>query len=129
MAYDFDIRYSRSENRHLADLLSRCGTSGKNEPDMANYLPEIRVKLNQIITQGKWKILKDYIINGFPKLMDARLFGFSNVKDSLMIHNDRIYKGTCLVIPEELRSVVLNEIHRDHLGIEKTKAHVRTLFY
>ena len=50
MAYDFDIRYSRSENMHLADLLSRCGTSGKNEPDMdinmiwQTPMPEIRVK-------------------------------------------------------------------------------------
>ena len=61
--------------------------------------------------------------------MDARLLGFLNVKDSLTIHDDLIYKGSCLVIPEELRHIALNEIHRDHLGIEKTKAYARTLFY
>ena len=123
MAYNFDIKYSRSEYMHLADLLSRCGTLGGDESDLdinmlwQSPMAEIQQKLKQIMARGKWEILKGYIIKEFPRVMDARLLGFLNVKDSLTIHDDLIYKCSCLVIPEELCHIVQNEIYRDHLGI------------
>ena len=73
--------------------------------------------------------LKDYIRFGFPKAIDSRLVDFKHVKNDLTIVDGLIYKGSALIIPDELRHIVLQEIHRDHFGIDKCKSHARNVFY
>ena len=79
--------------------------------------------------KDKWQTLRKYIRNGFPKKMDGRLSEFKGVRKELTVQDDLIYKGTALFIPEELRVVILSEIHRDHVGMERCKQLARGHFY
>lgn len=47
---------------------------------------------------------------------------FVNVKKSLSIENDLIMLGQRVVIPSSLRKSILEELHKTHLGISKTKS-------
>ena len=133
MAYDFDVVCARSQDMHLADLLSRCGTTKDKEFEVnmmwETPLPHIQKKMKEIMNQDKWLTLKKYIRDGFPKQLDARLKDFKNVAQDLTIHGDLVYKGGSLVIPEELQHLILTEIHGDHVGIERSKSFARRHFY
>ena len=52
----------------------------------------------------KWMRLKEYIRTGFLKNLDARLSPFVQVKYDLTVDQDLIYKGQCLVVPEDINS-------------------------
>ena len=134
MAYDFDIECAKSEDMHLADLLSRFGNVKGEESHEVNMLwktpmPQMQKKLVSLMQQHKWRILKEYIRTGFPKRMDARLIDFKPFSQELTVANDLIYKGGSLLIPEELQHLVLTEIHGDHVGMERSKSFARAYFF
>ena len=134
MAYDFDIECAKSEDMHLADLLSRCGNIEGEDANEVNMLwrtpmPQIQKKLTSLMQQPKWNVLKEYIRTGFPKNMDARLVKFKPFAQDLTIENELVYKGCSVVIPEELQHIVLNEIHGDHVGMERGKSFARAHFF
>ena len=136
MAFDFAIKAVKSEEVPLADLLSRCGSSlhSENQKFEVNAIftypvPQIRKELLRIMKMDKWVKLKEYIRTGFPKNLDARLSPFVQVKHDLTVDQDLIYKGQCLVIPEELQHIILAEIHKEHWGIQRCKQYARRHFF
>ena len=42
-------------------------------------------------------------------------------RDKLAVTDGIILKGRCIIIPNSLRQQVLNQLHTNHMGIEKTK--------
>ena len=42
-------------------------------------------------------------------------------RDELAVIDGMILKGRCIIIPNSLRQKVLNQLHTNHMGIEKTK--------
>ena len=53
--------------------------------------------------------------------MNSKLLPFYKISIELTVENGFIYNGQNLIIPEEVQTSILNELHRDHLGIDRTK--------
>ena len=64
------------------------------------------------------------IIAGWPDSKDeinAELKLYWAYRDELAVLDGIILKGRCIIIPNSLRQQVLNQLHTNHMGIEKTK--------
>ena len=68
--------------------------------------------------------LKGIIITGWPDGRDelhADMQPYWSYRDELAVIDGIILKGKCIIIPNSLKELVLNQLHTDHMGIEKTK--------
>ncbi len=79
---------------------------------------------------GKDEILtevKTYIRNGWPekKKLKKELIPYFQRKEEIYIENDILLWGHRVIIPQSLRKRMLNEVHKDHLGIVKTRTTAR----
>ena len=67
-------------------------------------------------------LLRHYIHMGWPndhRMLPQELHTFWNYREDLSMENGLITKGARLLIPSTLRKKVLEQIHDEHLGIEK----------
>ena len=68
--------------------------------------------------------LKDFIITGWPHSKDEiseELKPYWSYRDELAVIDGIMLKVRCIIIPNSLRQQVLNQLHINHMGIEKTK--------
>ena len=68
--------------------------------------------------------LKCIIITGWPDSRDelhVDLQPYWSYRDELAVIDGVILKGRCIIIPHSLSEQVLNQLHTNHMGIEKTK--------
>ena len=68
--------------------------------------------------------LKYFMIKGWPHSKDEiseELKPYWSYKDELAVIDGTMLKGRCIIIPNSLRQQVLNKLHINHMGIEKTK--------
>ena len=73
--------------------------------------------------------LKTYIIDGFPKHKHEcteDICSFFDYRESLTIIDGMVMTDTRIVIPEGLHEQVLENLHRSHMGIVKTKERAST---
>ena len=54
---------------------------------------------------------------------------YCSYRDELAVIDGVILKGRCIIIPNSLREQVLNQLHTNHMGIEKTKLLARGCVY
>ena len=50
-------------------------------------------------------------------------------RDDLAVIDSMVMKGRCIIIPQELKQQVLDQLHLNHMGIEKTKLLTCELVY
>ena len=66
--------------------------------------------------------LKSIIITGWPDSRD-KLHGdlqpYWSYRDELAVMDGIILKGKCITMPNSLREQVFNQLHTNHIGIEK----------
>ena len=67
--------------------------------------------LKNIITSG-WSATKDQLH------IDIR--PYLSYKDNLAVIDGIVMKGRCIIIPEVLKQQLLDQLHVNHMGIEKT---------
>ena len=68
--------------------------------------------------------LKNFIISGWPDMKDelhADLRPYWLYRGELAVIDGIILKGRYIVIPNSLKQQVFNQLHTNHMGIEKTK--------
>ena len=68
--------------------------------------------------------LKGYIITGWPEIEDQVLQdikAYWSFKDDMAVIDGIIMKGRHIIIPGILKTQVLDQLHINHMGIEKTK--------
>ena len=68
--------------------------------------------------------LKSFIISGWPDTKDklhADLRPYWSYRGELAVIDGIILKGRHIVIPNNLKQQVLDQLHTNHMGIEKTK--------
>ena len=68
--------------------------------------------------------LKSFIITCWPSTKDelhADLKPYWSYRDELAVIDGIVLKGRHIVIPTSLRQQVLDQLHTNHMGIEKTK--------
>ena len=68
--------------------------------------------------------LKHFIITGWPDSKDEvskELKPYWSYRDELAVIDSVVLKGRCIIIPYSLKQQVLDQLHINHMGIEKTK--------
>ena len=86
--------------------------------------------LVQIISENHWYKLKDpdkyEIFNDFPKISELRFY--EKIKNELTVNTERniILKGNRIVVPKPYQNIVVKLAHQGHIGIQKTKALLRS---
>ena len=68
--------------------------------------------------------LKSFIIAGWPSTEDelhTDLKPYWSYRDELAVINGIVLKGRHIIIPTSLRQQVLDQLHTNHMGIEKTQ--------
>ena len=68
--------------------------------------------------------LKHFIITGWPNSKDEiseELKPYWSYRDELAVINGIVLKGRHIIIPNSLKQQVLDQLHMNHMGIEKMK--------
>ncbi|XP_062516385.1 uncharacterized protein K02A2.6-like [Corticium candelabrum] len=139
--YDITIRYKKGTDMHLADTLSRApvesdrrsreetnredimAIDADEEQDNAllSLKPETVQKIRQAtIADDGIKQLKEMIFSGWPdhkKQIPRALTPYFGVRDQLVVQNGLVFCGDRLLVPDQLRSYMLDRVHSTHLGI------------
>ena len=145
--YDLDVHHLPGKDIPVADALSRkpmtdtfptmsegmdlhVHTVLSNLPISDRKLEEIR-KHSELDSQ--FKCLSETIVQGWPnsrKQCPESISDFWNYRDQLSVADGLILKGCKILIPESLRSKMLEILHTGHMGIEKCQMRARdTLFW
>ena len=137
--YRVQIIYKPGPKFFVADWLSQHNhIKGKDKAikDMGIMVDAIRittdipvcVSISQIqqasAQDNNLQCLKNFIITGWPSTKDelhADLKPYWSYRDELAIIDGVMLKGRHIVIPTTLKQQVLDQLHTNHMGIEKTK--------
>jgi len=145
--YNISLSYRPGPEMHLADCLSRVGHIADTEKE----IPDMKITVDSVCTIDEITVLSadeirdktleddklqrvvEYVLNGWPEhiseIHDESIRQYYNFRDEIGIVNGILVKGQRLIIPTELRNVVLTALHTHHLGIEKTRNLARTTVY
>ena len=137
--YRVQIIYKPGPEIFIADWLLRHNhTEGKDQPikgmdvwvdtiQTAMDMPECisMAEIQQALSQDNHlQKLRGIIIAGWADSRDelhADLQPYWSYRDELAVIDGIILKGRCIIMPNSLRQQVLNQLHTNHIGIEKTK--------
>ena len=137
--YRVQIIYKPGPDIFIADWLSRYNhIGGKDMPikDMDIWVDAIQsttdipecisvMEIQQASTQDDHlQKLKNLIITGWlhtKDMLQIDLKAYWLYRDELAVIDEVILKGRCIIIPTNLRHQILEQLHTNHMGIEKTK--------
>ena len=137
--YRVQIIYKPGPEIFIADWLSRHNhAEGKDKPikgmdiqvdamQAATDMPECisMAEIQQASSlDNHLQQLIGIIITGWPDSRDelhADLQPYWSYRDELAVIDGIILKGRCIIMLNSLREQVLNQLHTNHMGIEKTK--------
>ncbi len=139
-AYDYKIQF-KSTNAHAnADGLSRLPVATTSSTDMSlldtgpqdtkvftirqiEALPVTYVQLRAATRRDPLlsRVLL-YTQRGWPQEVPEMLNPYYRRRDELTIENQCVLWGIRVIVPEKLRSRVLDELHQSHVGIARMKA-------
>lgn len=137
--YNYEIKYIASEKNH-ADALSRLPLKSTLETkyDYSHifYLEEnlpIDYKKIAIFTKKDLilNVIYKYCLHGWPEKGEIleKCEQYYIKRDELHLEHGCILWGYRVVVPEKLRTMLLEQIHLSHLGITKCKAMARSYFW
>ena len=90
-------------------------------------------QVQQAMTQDKHlQRLKNIIITGWLNTkheLHIDIRPYWPYRDGLAVIDSVVMKGRCIIVPVELKQQVLDQLHLNHMGIEKTKLLVHELVY
>ena len=139
--YDCSIVYKPSKEMVIADTLSRLSSQDKEEiPGMkinSHHLVEITpIKLNEVKEETAkdetLQVLLQQVIQGWPdtiKKVQPAIKAYWSMRDDIFVHEGVLMLGSRIIIPEVLRPMVMAEIHKGHLGMEKCKLRAKSCVY
>ena len=142
--YNLYVNYQPGPTTYIADTLLRAYVESQHE----NY--DIEVDANSLITnlpmsnQRKQKVqcataedetmvtLSQTIAGGWPKHRsdcDLLIRQYWPIRDKRHVIQGVVYAGERAVIPNSMRSEMLQKLHESHLGMEKCRARARSVMY
>ena len=143
--YDYEVRYERGENLHLADTLSRAYLPTTAHPTGAEFehinttafLPVSTTRLQEIQqtteSDKALRILKSVILHGWPEHRGkvlSQITPYLSMRDELAIQDGVIFRGQRIVVPVSLRHDMKRKLHASHLGAESCLRRAReTIFW
>lgn len=146
--YSLDVAYTPGKLMYTADALSRAvdpkeTVDTKCNSDVNAYvhmvtsaLPVADAKMELIrhetINDNTLACLKNAIRNGWPDVKQncsPDINEYWNYRADLSEVDDIIYKGSKIIIPKSMRTEMLKQIHKGHLGVEKCKKRAREVMF
>lgn len=134
--YKLKVEYSPGKFLYLADFLSRNSEQDNTFSEtvlsinMSDEKKELFVK-----ETGNDPVLSKilfYTRYGWPKdksKVEDNLKHFYKMKNDIFTEDNLIYFDNRLLIPNSLIQYILKTLHESHLGITKTRARAREMFY
>jgi transposase InsO family protein len=152
--YTFDLKYKPGSQMVLSDTLSRLPNPKKindvpldilvesmdledsehtQHMDLVNFGQSKRESLQKETSSDPvLRGLSQIIQEGWPdaiKELPKDMRPYWSYRDELGVANGVIFKGRQVLIPEVLRSDILEQLHHGHFGIEKTRRLARESVY
>ena len=137
-AYSFDIEYVHGDTNYIADMLSRAAIAETNSVsyDVNSILGTPGTSLISLSdlsrasqADSQFRDIAKFIREGWPvsrKFVPAEISEYYNIREELTCFgNECIARGERAIIPESLRSHVLQLAHEGHPGMVKTKQRCR----
>ena len=136
--YTYTIVYRPGSKIPVPNCLSRL-IHNRQDPE----IPGMHIQVNDVTLTHPSKLdiicnhmkkdedlllLRDMVLRGWPSDrsdLPAALLPYWAYTDALSCYNGVLLKGDRVVIPSSLVSQVLKDIHRGHLGIEKSRLRAR----
>lgn len=138
MQFDVVAEHVRGKQLAVADTLSRHPLDGDHKPDTED---QVRVYVNTAVASKPFKSPKmedicratqhdavlqkviTFIRKGWPRRMAefSPLQGFHTARAHLSESDGLVLYHDCIVIPTELRSNVLSQLHEGHQGLTKCR--------
>lgn len=134
-AYDYDIIYKSGATHNNADALSRLPLATKTvvSENRVHFIDQLPVTAARVkLSTSKDPLLSKvcfYTVNGWPRNIDDAFVPFKHRAESLSIEDGCLLMGFRVVIPAELRSIILTELHSDHVGVVRMKAVARSVVW
>lgn len=135
--YDYKIVYRPGRKMANADALSRLPIPSDTEVESSiqsifslNFTNEIPLSFDDVkLHTQQDPILSQvykYVMNGFPSKIPDHIQVYKSKEQSLSTENECLFYGNRIIIPESLKSQVLESLHSNHMGIVKMKMQARS---
>lgn len=141
--YDIELEYAPGKTIQLADYLSRYMIKTENESNEDKSITQAIMSINvsnekkkeiQVETEKdeSLRLIKDYCKNGWPNhkskcpLMAKYFFRLRNdilLDDDVLFYHDRV------IIPKNMRQMILMKLHEPHFGVTKTQQRARSSIF
>ena len=139
--YNCIIQYKPGKEMVIADTLSRLSPIDRNE------ISGMQVQIHQLVEfpplglqqikdktakDGTLQILSQQIVQGLPdsiKKVQQAIKPYWNNRDDIYIQERILLLGSRIIIPESLRTKIIQEIHSGHQGMEKCKLRAKSCVY
>ena len=140
--YDVKIRYVLGCKQALADILSRASlpnTEQENYEEFQEVLIVLAVSderyeefQKETKTDPELQAVLTLVKSGWPDTkqqvpVEARPYW--TFRDEVVTADGLLFKGTRLIVPRVLRSDMLCQIHKSHLGIVKCRQRARDVLF
>ena len=139
--YDYTIRYRPGKEMVLPDALSRLSCADKSEVSgtrmtihelvdvSQSRLERLQRECEADVVQQK---IKKLVRTGWParrKSLEHELRPYWSMRHVISVVDGLIMAGSRIIIPEQSRSQVLQEIHEGHQGITKCTLRAKNAVY
>lgn len=141
--YEIELRYLPGKKMCLADLLSRNYLPESYEKEIniegiVHCINRYNTNYNQLYNIPKAtsndlvlsKVI-EYSKAGWPnkKNVHDNVKQYYNIRNEIYLDNRILYFNNRIIIPSELRKLMLQLLHESHQGITKTKLRAKNIFY
>lgn len=142
LKYTFKVVWIEGKSMIVPDALSRSPihesvtTEEEYEVLTVRNLPISDVRLSELKDETQkdmhMQTLKQYVCTTWPEFKNDvpdELKPYWNVRDELYVSEGVLLKNERLVVPSSMRSQMLKQIHRAHMGAEKCIGRAKDVFY
>ena len=129
-AYNYKIKYRKSEDHGNDDTLSRSPPHGESITAW-NLLSVVcsPVHASDIAEKTRRDPILEYALNGWPNHVDKDLQMYLTKRDDLSTEQGCLLWVSRGVIPSIYHQVILEELHAEHSGISQTKPFARSYIW
>lgn len=139
--YDLKVMYHPGKELYIADTLS-CAV-GEPEAETDEYevhavdnMPIGDQKLHEFVEETDrdpgLQTLKKHVVSGWPETkseVPSEISAYWSYRDEISVCDGLLLKSERLIVPTSLRSEMLRQIHRSHLGIVKCRQRARDVLF
>lgn len=143
--YNIAVTYKPGKELHIADALSRAYLREQREDLLEEELQVNWITPQLPISEEKLEMfrnataqdpvlqeLKNMTMRGWPRDRSAvseSIQPFWTFREEISFASGLLFKSEKLIVPQQLRSQMLDKIHESHLGMVKCKERARDVLY